>query len=662
MPRRAQVVVGATLGLVYLATLAPGVTLWDAGEFAAAVESLGIPHPPGTPLFVLIARVWRLVLGFLPTALATNLLAAVSTALAAAIAGGLVAKWTRDTMPAVAAGLVFGGLSTVWLNATETEVYSASLLLSVLMVWGASGIGQPGFRRPDSRFSRKDLLLAYLFALAPPLHLSAMVAAPGAIALATIDRDLELDLARATLLLGAAVLAVGAGTGALGIGAAGLALLAARVLAMRGSRTRALREALTIVGIVAVGTSVFLFFPLRARLDPAVNQGNPTTLAGVIEVMARKQYDVPGLWPRRAPFWLQLGNLFQYTDWQFALGLDRFVGASWFRTPFTLVFLALGYVGCVWHRKRDRRSWVALLILFVSATFGVVIYLNLKAGPSFGYGVLPPDADREARERDYFFALGFAAFGLWVGQGAVVLGRIVARRARRPQLRVAGLALAALPIALNWRGVDRRRQPAASLPNAFARATLESVPPRAVLFVAGDNDTYPLWYAQVAGNIRRDVSIVTVPLLGAEWYRAELARRGALYERLDTARWRGEKAEVAAIGAHASRHGRPIAAAVALGPDLRAALGGRWSFRGLTYVQAPGGESHASTAIDVRAVDSTAALIARLFRGPVDGNRVDDPAGRYLTALLGCPMLASRAARGAAADSARLLASLCNFR
>jgi len=58
-PRRAFVLVATTLGVVYLASLAPSVTLWDAGEFASAIESLGIPHPPGTPLFILVGRAWR---------------------------------------------------------------------------------------------------------------------------------------------------------------------------------------------------------------------------------------------------------------------------------------------------------------------------------------------------------------------------------------------------------------------------------------------------------------------------------------------------------------------------------------------------------------------------------------------------------------------------
>ena len=67
--RLAPAIAGALLFLVYGATVAPSVTLWDAGEFIAAIETLGIPHPPGTPLYVLLARVWSDALGFLPRAL-----------------------------------------------------------------------------------------------------------------------------------------------------------------------------------------------------------------------------------------------------------------------------------------------------------------------------------------------------------------------------------------------------------------------------------------------------------------------------------------------------------------------------------------------------------------------------------------------------------------
>jgi len=668
-PRRAFVLVATTLGVVYLASLAPDVTLWDAGEFASSVESLGIPHPPGTPLFILVARAWRLVLGFLPTAVATNLLAAACTAVAGGLAALLSVRWTRDTAAAYAAGLGFGSMSTVWLNATETEVYSASLLLSVGMLY--VGFKASVEHRYTSALSqgestsrvlgRYDVLLAYLFALTPPLHLSAMVAAPAAIALATVSRDLRLETARAVVLIAAAILATGVGTGSLSLAATGLVLLALWLIAVRRRHGGYLDVAMLVV-VIAVGASTFLYLLLRARHDPAVNQGNPVTVRGVIEVIARRQYDVPGLWPRRAPLWLQIGNLFQYVDWQFALGLDQWVGASPFRTPLTAVFIALGVAGSRWHFRRDRRTWVALAILVASGTLGVALYLNLRAGPSFGYGVLPADADREARERDYFFALGFAAFGLWVGMGAVALARKLARRGGRRHLAGLGPLLAALPFALNWRAVDRRREPAATVPNAFARATLESAPPRAVLFVAGDNDTYPLWYVQVAEHVRRDVTVVTVPLIPAEWYRAELARRHGLYELADTAKWKGTPRELASIADRVRRAGRPIAAAVSLEPELRSALGVSWSFRGLIYVSRQNPESGSITEIEAPAVDSAAAQIERLFNGTVDANRVDDPAGRYIAGLLGCPALAKQAVTAPSGDSARLLASRCNFR
>lgn len=89
------VTVAVTLCLTYALTLAPGVTFWDAGEFNAAIGTLGIPHPPGTPLYILIGNVWARAFGFLPQALAVNLLSAVATAVACGLLGSLTTRWSR---------------------------------------------------------------------------------------------------------------------------------------------------------------------------------------------------------------------------------------------------------------------------------------------------------------------------------------------------------------------------------------------------------------------------------------------------------------------------------------------------------------------------------------------------------------------------------------
>ena len=164
-------------------TLAPGVTLWDSGEFLAAIHALGIPHPPGTPLYVLLGNVWSLLFADLfGFARAINLLSAVCTALGCGILANLFAKWTGDDFGATAAGIVAGLMSTVWMSATETEVYGVALLFGCLILWAGDRAGE----RSDMRWS---LLTAYLAGLAWSLHLTALLVLPSAILLVFTTHD-----------------------------------------------------------------------------------------------------------------------------------------------------------------------------------------------------------------------------------------------------------------------------------------------------------------------------------------------------------------------------------------------------------------------------------------------------------------------------------------
>ena len=651
-------VAGAVLLVVYLATLAPDVTFWDAGEFIASARSLGIPHPPGTPLFVLLLAVWTRLFGFLPYAVACNLLSAVCTATAAVLAAALVRGGPRlergrnDGWYVMGAILCAGGMSTVRLNATETEVYAASMALVGITLAVADRAGR-------SASARWRVLTAYLIVLATPLHLSALVAAPVAVYLAASSEDGLIDWQTALALSGVTIAAIGAGRASLVLGIAGaVVVIASAPLAgqMWRSIPRQTPGALRLLFVSVVAASAVLVLLFRARHDPAINQGNPSTPASLLEVIARRQYDVPGLWPRSAPLWLQLANWFEYADWQVALSLGPTPVATLGRTAFTILFVGLGLIGASAQRGADRRRWRALVLLFACGSIGVALYLNMHASPSFGWGILPANATREARERDYFFVLAFWAWGLWAGYGAVIL----AQRLRvRP---VFGVVIAALPIALNWTAVTRRHQPEASLPRWLGQALLQSSPQNAVLFVDGDNDTYPLWFLQQVDSLRRDVTVVTVPLLGASWYGAELARRYRLLP--DAAGELPSGMSVpAAIAGRARQLGRAVAASVSLDEQTRNQLGRGWRLSGLVYVESVPSDSGAPHGRGVAIDTAETREWARRVEGWIGGQRVrgsTDSMDEYALGLLECPRLALLSQPSSTQSDS--LASLCNHR
>ena len=627
---------------MYAATLAPTVTFWDAGELIAAIHVLGIPHPPGTPLYVALAHVWTEALGdALGVARAANLLSALCTASAGAATAWLVARrgrtdasgWT-GYVGAVAAGTMM----TAWANATETEVYSLALLHAVAILVTAARSGE----RAERMRERWMLLTAYLLALAPAVHLSALVVAPAAIVLASFVSATEVRGAHwrldAVLLLGGATIAAaGIGRWQWPIILAGL--LVAVTSARCFPRPRRSRVMLKLVTLVALASSALLVMLVRARFDPAINQGNPSSLAALADVVARQQYAVAPLFPRSAPVWLQIANVFQYVDWQAAMSWGDGIMTSALRVLATLVWLGLGWVGTRAMRRDSEPLAFALAILSLAGTFGVAAYLNLKAGASLGWGILPDDAPHEARERDYFFLLGFWAWGCLAGAGAVALARWL----RLPSA-VAALVLA-LPIAGNWRSADRSREPEAFAARRLGLALLEASPPRAVLFLDGDNDSYPIWYLQQVEGIRRDVLPLTVPLLPADWYPAEIARRSGLRGRagpLTGARTLAEqRAAHLAAAAHAQK--RPVATSPALRARERALLGSDWVLRGPVYVARAEGRDARLQA----SVDSAAAVHWLDGHEPwprAGRSHSGDDVARVMTRLLDCPRLALLAA------------------
>jgi len=658
--RRAALGAGLAMLVVYAATLAPSVTFWDAGEFIAAAKSFGIPHPPGTPVFVVALKAWATFLGFMSFARATNLFSAFCTASAV----GITVVWLarpggtgrgRETVPlaaCVAAGMCAGAMSSVWQNATETEVYAASLALALFTLAAADLAGRFG----GGGERRWLMMVVYLTALAVPLHMSALVAAPVAVYLVARPEGRGFHWGRGAIVLGAAIVA--AGVGRVSPTLVGLGVVVIGVAAWRETSVKLNRPwlGIAVIAVAMIAFSAILIMPARAAHDPLINQGNPRTIAQLAYVVSRRQYDVQGLWPRQAPVWLQLANWFEYADWQFALSLGPTVIPTVARVLATIVFAGLGILGAHWQYTINRRIWSAVALLFLCGSLGVIVYLNLKAGRSFAWSFVPEDERHEARDRDYFFVLGFWAWGIWAGLGAVRLARL----SRMPDW--IGVAVAALPIALNWSAVNRRDEPEASMAKELATVLLEPLPARTVLFVAGDNDTYPLWYAQVVEGVRRDVTVVTLPLLGAPWYAEEMDRRWGL-----ASNGRGVSDRVAPqIAASARALGRPVAVALTVDADDRNRLYSHWKVIGLTAIAdttgtgSPRSQNPDSTVISVdsSAVAAQAGRIAAWFAGR-SVRQETDPVHEYYGAVLGCPKLLLSPRSPTVVAS---LDSLCNFR
>ena len=612
------------------------------------MHTFGIPHQPGTPLYVMLARAWRLLLPVASTALATNLFSALCTAVAGGALAALIMRVTRSWPMALAGALCAGGMFTVWSSATETEVYAAVLLLVMLTLLAAERAG----RANDARWRT---VTAYALALAVPLHIGALVAAPAAVLLAATRENGSMDWPAGARLAAVAVVALGVGLASIPVVLCGAAMFAGFWIA--APRDRA--ETFAMLGCTLLAISVLAVMMVRARFDPWLNEGTPAHIGALWDAIGRRQYGVSHLWPRQAPVWAQIANWFEYADWQVALGVSNGVAPTWWRTPITIVFALFGVAGCVAHRRTHERSWRAFVLLFVCATVGLIGYLNFKAGASFGWGVLPTGAVHEVRDRDYFFVLGFWVWGAWSGVGAVAL----AQRAGAQWVPL-GVLAAAAPIVLNARAANRRDEPERSIATAVAHALLESAPPNAVLVTGGDNDSFPAWYAQAAEGMRPDVTVVVAPLLGARWYRAQLARRDSLITRGDVELARPDAAMLAAVAREARRRGRPVVASIMTDDETRGALGELDVVRGAVAAERDGTHSGIVRLGDDGPYVDTIANAALVLSVPIPAaSAADDgvdPAPATMLAYLRCPAQQLAVARGAIAVAS--LDSLCKLR
>ncbi len=175
--------------------------------------------------------------------------------------------------------------------------------------------------------------------------------------------------------------------------------------------------------------------------------------------------------------------------------------------------LILGLIGAFYHFKKNQKDAGVVGLLFFFTGFAILLYLNQDP--------LQP------RERDYAYAGSFYAFAIWIGIGTLFIAEKM-RKVTSAQISAAAatvLCLLCVPVLMAFQEWDDHDRSTKTTPPDMAFNYLSSCAPNAILFTYGDNDTYPLWYLQEVENVRPDVRIVNLSLLGTDWYIRQMKQK-----------------------------------------------------------------------------------------------------------------------------------------
>ena len=436
--------------VVYLQTLAPTVDFIDSGELAAVLTTLGIAHPTGYPLFTLLGWVFAHAPVGLPVIYKLNLMAALLCPAAAFFYYRLFlfllsddargASRVSNTRVAAAVGtlaLVFS--ETYWSQALSVEVYSLHiLLLSLTILLFTRSVSE---RQWDERAGR---MAWYAFALVLGLsfanHMTTILLAPGFLYLYFKTHGFS-----------------------------------------RASWMKIARAA----GPFFIGFSVYLYLPLRAAQNPALNWGNPVTVDRFLWHFGGKQYRV----------WIF--SSFDAASKQFKYFLDSF--------PFEFAYvpLLLAFVGVVYlFRNAPTFFWFTILLFL-----GCLLY-------SINYDI---------HDIDSYFLLSYVATAAWIAYG-VKSALFFAERKRRLALAyVLCAAMVVLSIVLHYPSVDESRNYAVE---DYTKNMFDSLEPNAmVLSFQWDYFVSASYYYQLVEGMRPDVVVIDKELLRRSWYLKQLERR-----------------------------------------------------------------------------------------------------------------------------------------
>lgn len=548
--------------VVFFLTAQPTVAFWDCGEYVSAGESMGVPHPPGNPLLMILFRVSSIILSpfVADVGFRMNLFVVFCSALTAvviyltAVRAGIAIVGMPDTTwkrIAIYTGGFVGGLfavfgKTFWFSAVEQSEANVAMLFVAFATW----LSVVWSQSKDPNRDKYLILMAFSSFLGIAIHMYSMIVLPPMFFyVLLVDKEKRYDwrIWLTVILLGLVIkdLTLFIFTGPIAI----FITLVATFIDTKNRKKWSFCLALSTVAVL--GFSAHLYLPIRASLNPNINENAPYTWPAFKQYLERKQYGDESMFKRM--FWrrgtwghqfgieermgyggFHLTQFFQLNEDDSKVNfIETNPGSGFIKLLIYLIPTFFMFYGLLYLYKRDRKLAVFLTVLFLITSVVLVFYMNFADGlrperAEYEYWVKAgkpgpmPTVHREVRVRDYFYAAAFMYYGMLIGLAAIALLHSLfsnkdksVRMTIAPIMSILLMASPALPLVHNWKDISRKGDWVAY---DYAYNLLNSCEKDGILFTNGDNDTFPLWALQEAYGVRTDVRIVNLSLVNTPWY------------------------------------------------------------------------------------------------------------------------------------------------
>ena len=567
---------------IYFSTMAPTVSFWDTGEFIATSYILGIPHPPGSPLFLLIGKLFTLVPISSDIAFRMNifspLISAATISLLFLICNQFIDRLDKKDdikhfkmWSSLTASLTFAFTHSHWFNAVETEVYALSgfmtaLVVYLILVWS---------KDKEKEYSAMYLMgIAYVIGLATGVHLLNLLTIPfiGLIIyfstsnFSTKNLIITLSLSLLTFIVIQNGIIKGFPTIVSKIGFEGLLVLIGILFYLLYTSIKNKKAIFSLaymsLFLIIIGYSTYLAIFIRSGQNPNIDENNPETIVEATSYLNRDQYGSMSLLPRKfnnLPSKISIVGSPEYPDFQFSSSQNykymtyNMSEQASFLLTYQINKMYIRYF--LWQfggkgssndsfvsdfgasSKEDGVDWrqFGLPLALIMGLFGAYFHFRKNKYDAFSLLVLfimtgiaiifyLNQDSPQARERDYSYVASFMAFSIWIAIGIFSTINYISDTLLEKSIKLRAsyfmisMFLIFIPLRMLIANYEEHDRTGNYIAWDMAYNMLQTCEPDAILFTNGDNDTFPVWYLQEVEKIRMDVRVINLSLLNTPWY------------------------------------------------------------------------------------------------------------------------------------------------